>query len=90
MDEETKKAFCPGFIGFISGCQKVRYYLVRAKVYPLDRRLGSFWYDKCGCHVCLNYSEVDTFVSIVTKQTYKTDHKFNCRDKCLIHLLSCY
>ena len=42
MDEEVKKVFYPGsMVSFRSG-RKVSSYLVRAKVYPLERKVGSF------------------------------------------------
>ena len=46
-------------------------YLVRAKLYPLERVTG--W---CKCHgklcaVCLNVNERSTFTSLVTHETYQ-------------------
>ena len=69
--------------------RKVSSYLVRAKVYPLERTVGSFKCKKSRCQVCLNVNETDTFTSTVTKKTYKINHKFDCSDKCLIYLLTC-
>ena len=65
---------------------------MRAKLYPLDRVVGS---TKCGkkrCEVCVNVSETNSFTSNVTGETHKTNHKLNCDDNCLIYLLSykCY
>ena len=43
--------------------QKISSYLVQAKLYPLERHVGSF---KCGgrhCQVCLNVTETETFTS---------------------------
>ena len=39
--------------------------------------------------MCLNVSETSTFTSSVTHETYKINHKFNCKSKCLIYLLTC-
>ena len=69
--------------------RKVSSYLVRAKVYPLERTVSSFKCKKSRCQPCLNVNETDTFTSAVTKKTYKINHKFDCSDKCLIHLLTC-
>ena len=45
MNEETKKVFLPRLmVSFRSPC-KINSYLVRAKLYPLDRVVGSM---KCG------------------------------------------
>ena len=51
--------------------RKTSSYLARAKLYPLDRVVGS---TKCGkkrCEVCMNVSETNTFTSNVTGETYK-------------------
>ena len=72
------------------GTRKLSSYLVRAKVYPLERFVGSF---KCGskrCQVCLNVNETDCFKSSVTNIEYKINHQLNCNDKCLIYLLTCH
>ena len=69
--------------------RKISSYLVRAKLYPLERRVGSF---KCGgrrCQVCLNVTETEAFSSTSTNQTYKISHEFNCNGSSLIYLLTC-
>ena len=69
--------------------RKISCYLIRAKLYPLERRVGSF---KCGgrrCQVCLNVTETETFTSTSTNQTYKINHEFNCNESSLIYLLTC-
>ena len=69
--------------------RKISSYLVRAKLYPLERRFGSF---KCGgrrCQVFLNVTETETFTSTSTNQTYKINHEFNCNESSLIYLLTC-
>ena len=64
-------------------------YPVRAKIYPLERKVGS---EKCGksrCVVCLNIQETDTFTSTRTGESFKKNHKLNCDGSCLIFLLTC-
>ena len=64
-------------------------FLVRFKVYALERKVGS---GKCNgkrCQVCLNIIETDTFDSFQTKQKYKINHHLKCNNKCLIYLLPC-
>ena len=64
-------------------------YLVRAKLYPLQRKVGS---EKCGksrCEVCLNIQETDTFTITTTGQIFKINHKLNSNDNCLIYHLTC-
>ena len=76
------------FVSFRS-TRNLKSYLVRSKVDPLERKVGS---EKCKskrCLVCLNVSETDVFQSFQTKEQYKINHQLNCNDKCLIYLLSC-
>ena len=65
--------------------RKLNSYLVRAKLYPLERKRGSY---KCGnlrILVCNNIEETDTF----TGESFKINHHLCCNDKCLIYLLTC-
>ena len=89
MNEETKKAFSPRPRISFRSPSKRSSYLVRAKLFSLDRVVGS---TKCGkkrCEVCMNISETNTFTGNVTGETYKTNHKVTCDDNCLIYLFSC-
>ena len=67
--------------------RKLESYLVRAKLYSLERSVGSFKCNGKQYQVRLNVTETKTFSSTVTKKEYKINHKFNCNDKCLIYLL---
>ena len=86
-DEEVKKVFSPvPFVSF-SSTRNLISYLVRSKIYPLERKVSS---EKCNskrCLMCLNVSETDLFQSFQTKEQYKINHQLNCNDKCLIYLL---
>ena len=89
MNGETKKVFSPRPVVSFRGPRKISSYLVRAKLCPLDKVVGS---TKCGkkkCGVCMNVSETNTFTSNVTGETYKINHKLTCGDNYLIYLLSC-
>ena len=69
--------------------RKISTYLVRTKLYPTERTLGSF---KCGskrCDVCKYITETDTFTSSVTGETCKINHRLECNDKFLVYLLTC-
>ena len=69
--------------------RKTSSYLVRAKLYTLERRVCSF---KCGgrrCRICLNVTETETFTSTSTNQAYKINHEFNCNESSRIYLLTC-
>ena len=86
---ETKTVFTPAPFVFFRSARNLKSFLVRSKVYPLERKEGS---TKCnGKHyeVCLNINETDTFESFQTQRKYKINHHLNCNDKCLIDLLSC-
>ena len=66
MNQEVKNAFTPGPTVSYRSAGKISSYLVRAKLYLLERKVGS---EKCGksrCKVCLNIEETDTFTSTIT------------------------
>ena len=78
LDENAKEVFMPGPMLTFRSSRKLSSYLVRAKLYPLERVTGS-----CKCHgkrcaMCLNFNERSTFTSSVTHETYKINHKFDC------------
>ena len=89
MNEETKKVFLPRPRVSFKSPHKIISYLVRAKLCPLDRVVGSTKSGKERCEVCVNVSETNTFTSNVTGETYEINQKLNCEDKCLTFLLSC-
>ena len=88
MDKEVKKVFPVAPIVSFKSAQKLSSYLVRAKLYPLERTVGSFKCNKHQCEVCINVIETDIFTSTETGESFKINHKFNCDDKCLIYLLT--
>ena len=67
-DEEVKKVFSPAaFVSFRS-TRNFKSYLVRSKIYPLERKVSS---EKCKSKrwlVCLIVSETDVFQSFQTKE----------------------
>ena len=89
MSREAKAVFSPGpMVSFRSAC-KISSYVVRAKLYPLERFIGSRHCKKCRSKVCTNVAETDTFSSTVKGKTFQINHELNCDDKCLIYLLKC-
>ena len=61
-DQEVKKVFTPApFVSFRSA-RNLKSFLVRSKVYPLERKIGS---EKCNGK-SLNVAETDTFKSFQT------------------------
>ena len=89
VDPETKRVFTLApFISF-RNARNLKRFLVRSKVYPLERKVGSAKCNGKRCLVCLNIKETDTFEPFQTKQKYKINHHLSFNDKCLIYLLSC-
>ena len=77
MNGETKKVFSSRPMVSFKSPRKISIYLVRAKLYPLHRVVGS---TKCGkkrCEICVNVPETNTFMSNVTGDTYKINYKLN-------------
>ena len=88
-DEQVKEVFSSApFVSFKS-TRNLKSYLIRSKIYPLERKGGSEKFKSKRCFVCLNASETDIFQSLQTKEHYKINHQLNCNDTCLIYLLSC-
>ena len=67
-DEEVKKVFSPApFVSFRS-TRNLKNYLVRSKIYPLEREVGSENCKSKRCLVCLNVSKTYVFQSFQTKE----------------------
>ena len=89
MDNKVKRVFTPKPMISFRSARKLSSYLVRAKLYPTERTVGSY---KCGgkrCEVCINVNETSTFTSTVTGETYIINHRFDCNERCLVYLLTC-
>ena len=74
MNDEVKSVFTPKPMVSFWSSRKISSYLVRAKLYPIERTVGSF---RCGskrCEVCKYITETDNFTSSVTGETYKINH----------------
>ena len=66
MDNEVKRVFTHKPIISLRSARKLNSYLVRAKLYPTERTIGSY---KCGgkrCDVCINVNEKSTSIGTVT------------------------
>ena len=64
-------------------------YLLRAKIYPIERTVGAYKYGGKGCEVCINVHKTSIFTSTVIEETRITNHKFDCNEKCLVYILTC-
>ena len=89
MIREAKAVFSPGPMVLFRKTRTISSYLVRAKLYPLERFAGSRQCKKRRCEVCTNVTETDTFSSTVTGETFHINHELNGDDRCLIYLLKC-
>ena len=63
LDENVKEDFMPGPMVAFRSSRKLSSYLVRAKLYPLERMTGSCKCNGKRCTVCLNVNETSTFTS---------------------------
>ena len=87
-DPEVRSVFAPlPFVSFRS-VQNLRSHLVRSKLYPQERKIGSSKCNSPRCVTCNNFKECDTFTSHVTKETFNINLHFNYNSKCLIYLFS--
>ena len=83
QDESVKRVFTPPPMVSCRSARKLSSYLVRAKVYPLERKRGSYKWGNLRCLVCNNIEETDTFTT-VTGESFKINHHLCCTDKYLI------
>ena len=88
MNEEVRNLFLPGPMVSFRGVHKLSSYLVRAKLYPLHRKVGSKKCAKNQCEVCDYVTDTDTFTSTVTGETFKINNQLNCDDRCIIYPLT--
>ena len=64
---------------------KLSSYLVRAKLYPLERRMGSCK-SRCNrCQVCRSITETDMFICNNDQRSYKINLSFDFNEKRLIY-----
>ena len=60
MSYESKALFSPGPMVSFRSAHRISSYLVGAKLYPLERCVGSRQCKKCRCEVCTNVTETET------------------------------
>ena len=69
--------------------RKLNSYLVRAKLYPLERTVGSYKCKSKQCQVCNNITEADSFTCSNDQTNVKINHRFDYNERCLIYLITC-
>ena len=87
MSLEIKAIFSPGPMTSFKSARRISSYLVRAKLYILERFVGSRQCKIRRCKVCTNVTETDTFSSIVTGENFQINYELFCDDMCLIYFL---
>ena len=90
MNEDVKNVFTPAPMISFRSARKQSSYLVKAKLYPLERTIGSVQCKGKRCQACHNVKEAEIFTSTTTGMTFVISHKLNCNNKCLVYLLTCY
>ena len=63
MDKEVKKVFTPKPMISFHSARKLSDYLLRPKMYPVDRSVGSKNYKSKRCEVSKNVKEASTLIS---------------------------
>ena len=86
MGQETKKIFTPGPMAKFCRARKLSSNLKMAKLYPIERIVGSHKCKDKRCEVCLSVREITSFSSPVTNEAYKVNHQFACNKKCIYGL----
>ena len=76
MNEELKHLFTPGPIVSFRSSRKISRYLVRAKLYPVERSVGTFNCKRPRRQICTYVNETDSFTSMVTGENYKINHNY--------------
>ena len=83
MNDEVKKVLSPKSISFRS-TRKLSCYLVRDKLYHIERTVGLIKCTKKCCEVWKSVNINGSFASLVTQNRCKINHKRNRDDKCLM------
>ena len=89
MDDKYKDTSIPGRMVSFRAARKLSSYLVRAKLYSLERIVGSRKCSKKRCEVWENVQNSDTFRSSVTSETFQINHQLTRDKKCLVYLFTC-
>ena len=82
-DQEVERVFTLGPMVSFRSARIISNHLVWSKLYPLERRAGSFKCTVRRCQVYSNETETETFTCTSTNQNYKINHEFNCSQSSL-------
>ena len=79
-----KKVFTPKPMISFHSARKLSDYLLRPKMYPVDRSVGSKNYKSKRCEVSKNVKEASTLISTLTGEIFTIKYKFYCNTRCLL------
>ena len=89
MNQKVKEVFSSQPMVSSRSASKLSSYIVRVKLYPLSRRVGSYKYCCNRCQVCRSVTETDMLICNNNRGSYKINHSFDSNGKCLMYLLTC-
>ena len=69
-DEEVEKVFSPPPAASYTSARKIKDYIVRSKLYPLERNVGCGGFGNRRSQVCNNMKVTDIFDSFTTKNVF--------------------
>ena len=87
-DEEVERVFSPLLTMSLKSARKIKDYVIKSKLYPVEISVGCWRSGGSRCQVCENIKITDTFTSFTTKGKYKINHSFDCNDNWLIYLFN--
>ena len=67
-DDKVEKVFLPAPIASYRSARKIKDYIVRSKLYPVEGSLGCRGCGSSRCQICENIKVTDTFTSFTTKK----------------------
>ena len=89
MNKEVKRVFTPKPLIPLQNAGKLGSFVARAKLYSAEKTVGSCKYGEKRREVYINVNKTSTYTSTVARETYITNHRFNCNEGCLVYYLTC-
>ena len=80
--------FTPTPMGSFRSARKFKDSLVRAKLHPIEKNIGSRKCNKIRCEVLTILKVQISFLAELLVR-HKINHYFNCDSKCLAYLITC-
>ena len=79
-----KNVFSPKPMISFRSARKLSNYLLRPKMYPIDRNVRPINCNSKRCEVCINVNETSTLTSTLTGEIFAINYKFYCNARCLL------